>query len=339
MGYTYVHINSSDRKPHETSSKMTIHLSNPIHKAHTVKVMSFSCANEFYNIIDGNNEIIILIYEIAGGVIAVNPTIVALAIPPGLYTTDELMNEFEAALADYDEDTRNVNVAFEVLASNKIQLQFVSAQNQPRRVVLFYEQYNPNFYTSVVHRMGFSREQVAGNWVNFRNTDVNGTYEAVTPDGQWVSEEAAPYLVWKTNVITGQIRVSNNVGFESYPFVYLKSDELVKHATRTIQNADGSVATAHTNVLQKIPIDTNIFNWIHYFGSDAIFEHTLDGRTIQDFDIGLTNHVHGYFPASHFKDFNVELLFETVDDEDENKRAIVALAKKGYEIRHNCSLK
>ena len=342
MGYEYIHINSADRKNHETSSRMTIQLSKPIYNAHTVKVMSFTCANEFFNVSEGNNQLSIIVYPFEMGIVVEVPEFVTIQIPPGLYTIAELCEILNANISTITlMQLPNTEFKFSQI-ENKVQLEITQLPDplqegrvESIRAVIYYQKHDPNFYTSILHRLGFSRTQVCDDaMIHFRsNAQVN--IEAYTPTGEWVPEAKAPYLVWDGIDIVAH--ESGYFGFESHPYVYLKSDELVKHCTRSIKNSDGSTCTAHTNILQSIPIAVNLFNWIHYFGNDAVLSHTLDGRTIQDFDIGLTNNNHNYFPSSHFKDFAVELMFETLDDADQNKKAIRALANKGYELRHNCS--
>jgi hypothetical protein len=54
------------------------------------------------------------------------------------------------------------------------------------------------------------------------------------------------------------------------------------------------------------------------------------------FDIAMANFERQTFPNQHFKDFQLTLEFQTMEaDEDVNKAAITALAKKGYDIRHS----
>jgi hypothetical protein len=346
MGYEYVLINSRHRKPHETTSSMNVQLSNPIHKALDVKVMSFSCANEFYNIQEGNNSLQFVIYPVTSlnGFGMLTPHLTTIEVSPGLYTVDELVAAITADLSEYESPIgfQIVDIAVTLLANNRVQVQCVSTEGLApapisyARVVL-YHPFGDDFYTSVSHRLGFSRTQVVDFIPDFILDPISDRLVAVMPNGRMVDEDLLDFLVWDTEIETGQTRVSDNIGFETYPYVYLKSDALVKHATRTIKNSDGSVATAHTNVLQKIPITVSLFSWIHFFGSEEVFVHSLDGRTITSFDIGLTDHANREFSSRHFKDFSVELMFQTADGEDANIRAITALSKKGYDIRHNCA--
>ena len=300
MGYEYIHINSAHRKDYETTSQMTIHLSNPIQRAHSVKVMSFSCANEFYNI--GNGYVVSIVayrFGAMGVIVGDDPIRIEVGLDPGLYTVEEMCEFLNEELTPAVRAVLpNCTMQFIVMAGSKVSLQIVQIKAEgteniePLRVVLFYPTDIGNFYTSIIHRLGFSRTQVASQMPLFR-TNEEGYVEASVPNEGWVPEDVAPYLVWQPHDTEGlgtQAKLSANIGFESSPFLYLKSDELVKRCTRTVKNTDGSTCTAHTNILQSIPIAVNIFNWIHYFGNDAIFTHTLDGRTIQDFDIGLTDH-------------------------------------------------
>jgi hypothetical protein len=355
MGVTYLHIDSKDRMQHETSSKMSIRLSTPIQKATSVKLVSLSLANELYNIDEGNNVLTINIQDFSDAVVgeAIEPLEIVIRVPAGIYTTEQLIEDINTLLLDElvgaMGDARNLDITFEL--SDDYRVRIVTAEVDPlpanpptlQRVTLFYPGINeaPPFGTSVIHRLGFSRQQVCPHRVPFGVVDINIAGEVTIHGLNLRGNAAVPpnevkYIGLNPQSPPDNTAISHNIGWVTHPFVYILSDELVKHATRTHSNANGSVATTNTDILQKIPINTNLYNWIHFFGSEYTFEHQLDGRTIHHFDIALANSERQVFPNRHFKDFHLTLEFQTMEnDEEVNQAAIKALAKKGYAIRHN----
>jgi hypothetical protein len=357
MGVIYLHIDSKDRMQHETTSKMLVRLSTPIQKATSVKLVSFSTANELYNIDEGNNVLTIHIQDFTVPIFnaIVEPLAIVIRVPAGVYTTERLIEAINVLIYERypnDEDRANLDIAFELLDDGTNRVSIVTnpvedLPNQPiqqiHRVTLYYPPTGqaPPFGTSVIHRLGFSRQQVCPHRVPFGVVNIANDGE-VTIHGfnfqgnAGVPENDVEYIRLHPQSPPDDTATSNNIGWETHPFVYILSDELVKHATRTHGNANGSVATTNTDILQKIPINTNLYNWIHFFGSEYTFEHQLDGRTIHHFDISLANSERQVFPNRHFKDFQLTLEFKTMEnDEEVNEAAITALAKKGYDIRHS----
>ena len=355
MGKTYVHINSADRKPHETSSKMTVHLSDPIQKAVSVKMVSFTTPNEFFNIIKGNNIFQIKIQDFSDATVAeeVFPIDLDFVLPPGIYTTSEIVDRINSALLDVSDEERGfLDIVLElstvthrvtVTATPMIDGDGNSLQspNTVQRVYVYYpHDHDSGFRTSIIHRLGFSRFQVSPHLTPFIIKQIDPELELYAIDfygKQVVSEFDVDYQTINPLVYTNV--TGDNVGWETHPFIFVQSDELVKHAVRThSNNRDGSVGSFHTNMLQKIPINVNLYSWVHYTGTEYTYEHQLDGRTIHDFDISLADFEHQLFPNKHFKHFSMTLEFETLDNAtDINRAAISALSKKGYAIRHGCS--
>ena len=64
--YEYIYVDSKHAKDHETDSEMTVNLSHPIMNARSVKLISFSSPNEFFNVCDNNNSIVLLSYTLSG---------------------------------------------------------------------------------------------------------------------------------------------------------------------------------------------------------------------------------------------------------------------------------
>ena len=88
MGFEYILVDSKHRKEHETDSKMKVHLSAPIHHAKSVRLVSFSCLNEFFDVTDEKHTITFVSYNCTSNARA-TPRVVTVA--PGLYTISEMI--------------------------------------------------------------------------------------------------------------------------------------------------------------------------------------------------------------------------------------------------------
>jgi hypothetical protein len=352
MGIEYVHINSTDRMPHERSSKMHVHLSSPIQRAVSVKVVNFSIGNEFFNVMEDNNSLSIVIQDLTFSAVGDRGVIseLSISVPAGIYTTEQLIEAINLQLYETypdDEQRGYLDIAFELMSdgTNRVQIVAEPMASQPagttQVVSLYYQpRYGRGFSSSILHRLGFSRDQVTPYLGSFIvvGIDPQLVIGAVNEDVSRMFTGSDMTYISLFPYIAGEgVALSRNIGFETHPFLFILSEELVKHSIRTISNSDGSVATCSTNILQKIPINVNLYNWIHFEGQEYTFEHELDGRTIQTFDIALADFERQPFPNYHFKDFTLSLEFTTLDaDSDANKRAIASMSEEGFRIRHNC---
>ena len=165
MGYEYIHINSADRKDYERDSHMTIHLSNPIQRAHSVKVMSFSCANEFYNVGHGF-EVNIVVYKFdeMGVIEEDNPIEINFGLEADLYTIAEMCLLLNDVLTTAVQAVLpNCTMQFVILSNSKVSLQIVQIKDEltdivePLRVVVVFPTVL-NFYASIIHRLRNSQE-------------------------------------------------------------------------------------------------------------------------------------------------------------------------------------
>lgn len=353
MGKHYVHIDSHDKAIHERDSKMTIYLNPPLHNVHSVQVKRFSIANELFNILEGNNELEFVIFKystVTEGVGAppsvTSHTKVIVEFPPGLYTTQEMVDFFNTDIGDpkHTSNRNDVTISMALLANNKVQIRAESNHNAIRHMIIHCP--TPElFKTSVAHRLGFSSEQLVFshsqsetilNTFITRYNDPTKYFMALDFEGSEVRDTETSYLLWRTHdAAGGRFRVSNNIGFETYPFIHIVSNELSKHSQKTNKTTGGAV-TIPCNILQTVQISGNMFDWIHLYGNMGITEHMIDGRTIHHFDIGLADNIGNLFQQSHYKDFSLELEFTTTDEaEEKNKEAIDTMVRQTFFARHS----
>ena len=132
MPYKYLMINS------EAANQMTatrpynptleINLNQPIEKAISMQMMSFSCPNDFFNIRAGNNTFDCMLYTLSG-----TPSIErkTYTLDTGLFTIQEIVNTLNAKAAESPFGT--MEPVFTLLASNKVQITCSSTGVQKRR--------------------------------------------------------------------------------------------------------------------------------------------------------------------------------------------------------------
>ena len=367
MGKQYVVIDSTHQRNHETSSKMDIILNKPIHHATSVEVVSFSTANELYNIREGNNVAHFIIWDIQTANADNQPINVypfAITFEPGFWRTVDIvahLTEQHQAIVAENGWTTNVDITFSLLATNNIQITASSTSSFKRRMTLHYPDNKGNFYNSVWYRLGFTREHVVPYELNASGTVdnflryQNAKWEYLAPNGIYYEsalltnvitgviggEPPVQFYVWfcnSTNVKAKQI-ASTNITVETYPYLYIKSTKLANNDIQITHHNSSGMMTIPTNILQKIVIDVNHGNWLHYETTvNEMFNHDLNDTTISTFDISITDPYGDEFQQHSFKDFQMVLKFETADPHDGeiNVEALKSLMLEGFEKRHNC---
>ena len=336
MGRQYVHISSRDRKLHERTSEMHIQLSNPIFNATEVKMVSFSTANDIYNVSAGNNAVTFNLYTVAGGLVNDAAYAFQLHVPPGLYTVNDLV------------DTLNRATSLQILPLDVTTLVFSISPDTQRvsltvrsttdiMATLVYPRVR-GFYGSVLHRLGFSREQISPTLEAFGNED--GNIIARNINDEFGSLAEAPYEIWNcaSSDLSQTSKQAESVGFENYPMLYMHSRGLVSDTVQTHMNSDGTTGTSARTILSKIPINVSTYSWVHLTGAEKQFIHTLGGKTISSFDLFLTDHLHEVFANEHVKPWEGVLEFTFQDDDPNvNAAAIQAISDLGFQRRHGCS--
>ena len=345
----------------ETSSSVTVQLNNPIQNAHSVEVASFSTSHEFFNVRQHNNSFKMFLYNLNtianGGVDSVSKEYV---IPEGLYTTQELVEACNEAMA-LDPFGIYLTPFFTVLGNNKVQLTASSTGTLKRRLFLF--EYDHLFANSIIHRLGFTSNQVAlssnSNAIQGYSTpgsitlshplyflryiddnivllfDQNNTQYT---EAEWIANETKP-LLWKTDG-TGQSHSGRSIGFEAYPNLILKSSLIAGSKFQSVhKEQDGKTHVKQDSILQVISVDVPMYSYLHWRGGlERPFTHTLSGKPVQNFTIELCDDQGLPFSTTDTKDWSCVLRFETAEEDNyANETQILRNQQLSFKARHNCS--
>lgn len=340
--YRYVTVDSRHRRMHEDTSEISVELSNPIQNAVSVSCISFSTPNEIYNITKQNNTFILQPFSItAGSPHAQNiDSEKTYTLPLGLYTLIQivaLMNEaIEASPIEY------YTVGFELLASNKTSVS-VSCTGTQKKFICLYHKNEISFYSSLFHRLGFARNQIASGNVNMireEGSSVNLVKHQQDDYKEFTLQDVNTFNIF--NIMScndNEILYGNFIGFESATsFMKLKCD-LIHDMTTSVLNDDKSiVSTKSDNTMQHININVNIFSYIHYNASPAdAIKHNLSNQTIRRFKLTLTDDNDNVFQLNHFKDFSAIICFEIEEEQsilDINRDVLLTNQRMGYKSRH-----
>jgi hypothetical protein len=334
MPYTYLSIDSRHAQYHETASEMTVHLSAPILHAKSVRLVSFSQANEYYNIYSGANTLTFKAYRLTDNV----SETLTITVPPGLYSISDLVTFINNQTPTFF----SISLSFAQLAGGKVTITATSATSPAKRMILFH----PRFYNSLAYRLGFAREQVSDSFANNLIQGPTGSatinYKGVsTPESEW--DETALFAIWNPSsaVAADQVRTSNFIGFESRcPNLYVHSDLVRDFHTTMHDEANDMLLTSQQNVMQKIDLNVGIYSYVHYRSSlTEAFTHSLSGQAITSFKISLRDDQHKLFEARTYKPWSCVLVFETVDDEAAiriNEQVISDNQRRRFLAEHRC---
>ena len=352
--YEYVYVDSKDRKYHEDKSEILVNLSKPIMHPKSVRLVSFSVPNEFYNVIDGNTSFSARVYNVNNNT---KSAIKNYVLAAGLYSLVDMITALNALFQSdkITEGGTNTTLTLNLLASGKVSLNIVGdGVNTHKRAILYYPRDN-QFNNSIVHRLGFSRSQVfddpdidganllVGNGVSPPIVTVNYTNSkgvtTSTPETSWTGA-----LIWVSSTTDTNLntKTGNFIGYESRcPHLFLKSD-LVKDFQATYRdNGTDQVMTKQDHILQKIQNNVNIYSYLHYRSSlTEAFIHELSGaKPITHFTVSLTDNNGNLLEDNSFRNFSCVLLFETHENVATmrmNEQVIEQSQRSIFSANHNC---
>ena len=339
MPYEYVSIDSRHSQYHEGSSEMTVNLSAPILHAKSVRMVGFSQANEFWNIVTGANTLILKAYRLTDNV----TDSLTITVPPGLYSISDLVDTINNSLSS--PAFFSIDLVFAYLANGKVSITATSATSPAKRMILYHPR-SKDFYNSVAYRLGFAREQVsdsfANNLIQGPSGSVTINYKGVVvPEADW--DETALFSIWRpsSSIAADQVRTGNFIGFESRcPTLYVHSDLVRDFHTTIHDEANDMQLTTQQNVLQKVDVNVGIYSYLHYRSSlTEAFVHSLSGQPITSFKISLRDDQHQLFEPRSYKPWSVILVFETVDDEAAiriNEQVISDNQRRRFLAEHGC---
>jgi hypothetical protein len=325
---------------------LEINLNQPIEKAISMQMMSFSCPNDFFNIRAGNNTFDCMLYTLSG-----TPSIErkTYTLDTGLFTIQEIVNTLNAKAAESPFGT--MEPVFTLLASNKVQITCSSTGVQKRRFVLFSSIF---FQNSIVHRLGFNINQVFTRSFSpeaaFDFSDIPGApiqlmtlagsqvFILSTPEDTWAAL-GGNALVWKTDGV-GDSKQGNNIGYENYMYVLMKCSLVSQNFQSIVKQEDGTILVQPDSVLQKIETTVSTYSYLHW-GSSGLnqpFIHTLSGKNVQSFSLQLTDDQGQPFAVNESNNWTCVIRFETAEA---NNNANTQNFLKNQELRlkasHNCA--
>jgi hypothetical protein len=405
MPFHYVHVDSAKGKnPQHSRSEVDINLLKPIQNVIGMKLLDFSIGNEFFNCIEGNQTFTILLFKAGsdGGTTPPNTDVgvINLTIPIAFYTHTELIAELNKQYAattgfcqqfsvnptseQYDVSTTSVahnnDIIFSVTSNNpevdiygdtaaidgeytKIQISASSA-TLFNRAVLYHQSFK-TFQSSLVHRLGFTAENVLinnmeehvsilggiQNMLGYHKTESESRYfffdgSCLTWNHLFNQEElvyvaeGGSYLVFKTTHRTPtpvdsreypHFKISTFKCFENIEAINISCDLLIDDS-QTFQF--GEMYTHISNTLARINVNVSHGSFLTYSGgSQEEYYHNLDGRDIKKFRLtlhhGKTNKI---INRKEARDWTATILFETKDEiSQKNINQTIALQLQEWE--------
>jgi hypothetical protein len=363
MGFKYFLIDSQAADQTTLTSpynpRLDIRLDHPIENAINVQMMSFSSPNDYYNVRAQADRFESMLYNFSPSTPFIEKK--SYQIPIGLYTITQLVDALNVAAAADPFGTvgsPTLTPQFALLSTNKVSITCSSTGTGIRRYVL----YSNKFHNSIAHRIGFSKSQVftpefdsrarfdfdtptGGDSMtlpgNLFTRDSSGGATAVLIDGQpenqWHGALGRP-LVWKTDGV-GETKTGNNVGFEAYQNLLLKSSLVNQDVESIFKQSDGIVLSKSDPILQKIETNVSLYSYLHWnAGLVQPFVHTLSGKIIQSFSLTLTDDAGVEFGIDEAKHWSAVLRFETVEQNDQVTREnSLRNQDLRFKSSHNCA--
>ena len=340
MPVQYIQVDSRHRLNHEQDSKIHVELSRPIERAKTISVQSFGTANEFHNVINGNEILQIITQVYDEPAIKVSTYVFQL----GFYTVSELIAELKQQVEDNGgklsgDPSISFTPSFDSVTGKT---NFTFSGGLKTRCVLYFPS-TDNWENSPLYRLGFSRQQVLTD-ISQRVFDrrADGTVLAVssfkTGIVAYVPETTVSYSIAKPRSAANNKIVARSNGFETSNFLHLNCSLVNDFQVNSSINND--VTTLNTSILQRINIQTNRSSWINYESFNSAYEHDLFGKTVSHFWISMNDQLNQVYQADHFKNYSVTLKITSHDDDenrDINERSIDKVRELMFKEKHRCN--
>jgi len=372
MSYKYLHINTQHLPRAENQTEYSINLIEPIRNASSLELTSFSIANDFYNVLNGNNQVRIIFKRSPDtGTTALNDVfMVEITLEEGFYTHQEMIEEIIRQLTlttnlYYDSSTQTVDadgfydIYPKVLAtgtsvfaqqttyavkvkvtqetSGKTTFEFkqnttVASGLKYALLSYPYEDYDDLFHDSILHRLGYTRQQVyfsdrditdstqvflsnsaSNNRINLTNQRI--VLENIVANDVAISSTEVTSFSRNFSNSNRQKYTSNQLAWETHSHLHVTCD-LIHDIQTTTQYYKQLGKTQLDDTLASISIDTNRASWIHYIPQSLTHLHKIDNPLIRNFKIGIKNaHSHRHFVGEQHKDFQLTLKIHLMDDE------------------------
>ena len=349
----YVHVNSKHRLAGdlvlntqgnlvpEDKAEINVHLNNPIKNVWRVAVKSFTIANSFHNVKSGENKLVWYeFFKPAGGLDYILKKF-SVEIPVGYYSAAELcleINRVIDAMPDFqhrvlsedplqikfsqDSEKYNIRVNLTVGSGDKW---FMPVQETDAQIL--WSMLGFTDHQIFTHRR-FGQAQEEANVVReIANKLDEPSYGGL--GGSDVITKAGTDLTAYNLISALPATIENSGG------MYLTSDALTTGSTYESRKNPNTLHTEAVpmNILEWIQFEVDRYYWIHY-NADLLHWHYLNNASISDFDITLKSQSGQTLTHKECGNYNLVLIFETVEQDEVPASFIRAYNKEGYALAH-----
>ena len=328
----YVHINSKHRQvTADDLAKMNIHLNVPMKNVLRCAVKSFTIANSMPNILDGENTLSwIELYKPLGSSNWSNKSF-SIDIPPGYYTTEELLTVINYQIASLSTaehqviDEQPLGITFSQHNDNyTVSADFVHSGDGVKYFLPFFLGEGEPIWS----KLGFSDSQIF-------NSKKHGNIEEGID--LVVADISSGGLVMKLNPAEQFQVVSHNPAtLENPGGMYIVSEKLTSGSTyeTRINPTSKHTEARPQSILEWINFDVGRYFWIQH-KPPVLHYHYLDGAEVRDFDISIESQSRRLLSFKEgIGEFNLVLVFETLDVQEYTPEFNQKYNARGYDIMH-----
>lgn len=319
MIYKYVNVDSKELQSRIPDvSTVSVDLgSNELKNVRTLEMTSFSVPNEMYNVRTGYNTITMLVYETA---INPSPSLERydIVIKPGIYSAGQLVATIKNNITNASPFATVVPVFTFLSANNRVSVG-ISDSSLTKRMVLYCK--GDEFKNSMLHRMGFSHEQVflSYDFPLAKDDHTNNTHTLIY-ESSGVFINGVDESVWKS-VSTNPLVLSDgddfsgeHTWFNMYEHVILKSSLVPGNVIDLVKRDEGILAETG-DILQIIDTHVPMYNNIQYSTNENHhMRHALPGSTVRLFSLTLADDAGRAFMSNETKAWSCVLKFGIGDN-------------------------
>lgn len=369
--YQYLHINSESREHRgqqyhgvratTEDAIMRVNLSGYQFKdIKSVAVKQFTIDNSLFNITRRKGKLSfaeIKLNDTPNGTDAVKVFTIDLfqKYGGGYYTAKDLIvgGESTQSMINFELATMQRSITTEM----KTQLRFVQDQDNFKIAMEFQNDGNYHKYFVPILNddkddlwldLGYTKDQVLpSKYLSMTNTDataiVNARYvdNGTTPRGQTAVQPLVLYpplyplwknfsnSEWKSTGFNGH----HPINIENQQGIYLTSTALTSGNTFETSNRNGHVQATPQNILEFVQFDGEHYKTISY-KPDILHYHYLGGKSINEIDIGITNHSGTLYQWNEIGRFHLVLVFEVELHQEVSQQFIKQYNEEGYNRAH-----
>lgn len=349
--FEYLHVSSLDREPSNATDDaiLNINLSgHPIKHIRQVAIKSFSINNSFFNITSNRNTLSFILTKLSTGP---DPTytnkLFTIQLPLGYYQNKDLVNGNIAGAT---------GIINQLLINEKSESGFKVGTEANSHSIEF--RYDPDTFKMTIHG-------VAGNGTSFSNIWITPirekgedlynalgiTHDQTVPMEELINannnndvEEFYSYNREKSialhpssaSALTKElptIVANQSTSMENIQGIYLTSNSLVPGGTYESSLSGGHLRATPKNILEFVQFDNSHYSTIAY-KPDVLHHHYLNGKEINNIDIGISNTNGEYYKWNEIGHFHLVLVFECLIQDEVSAQFIRQYSREGYDKAH-----